>query len=242
MAGPDENSGVRPRGPAGGSGSETFSEFTYIYRNLSRHPVRYVMTVSALALCVVFFIVIASLAVGLQEELEGGLEPDEPTPDVSETPSDEGGPKSAELVSLEENVKGTVLTWLYLMAVLLFLTSGTSVAMTMHNNVKRREKEIGILKAVGLRDRDVQRLFMYEALWLCGAAFVIGALIGSTLSANVFDPQYESGAGGLFFSPARTTPVILLAALILTFTTGLAATWDPARRASLLDPVKAMAT
>ncbi len=222
-------------------GSGRFNEFTYIYQNLSRHPARYVMTVTALVLCIVFFILVASLSLGLQEELQGGLESDEPTPDTDETPVEDIGPKSDDLYDLEEDVKTTVLHWLYVMGVLLFLTSGTTVATTMLVNVKQRQKEIGILRAVGLSEGQVQKIFLYETLWLCAAGFVIGALVGTTLAANVFNAEYLVGSGGLFFAPARTPPVILVTALALTFVTGLAATWYPARKAARMDPVSAMA-
>jgi len=226
--------------PASKGRPARFSEFSYIYQNLVKYPARYVMTVSALTLCIVFFILVASLSLGLQEELEGGLEVDEPVVGSEETAQEALEPKPAKLVDLEEDVKGTILYWLYFMGVMLFMTSGTAIATTMLINVRQREREIGILRAVGLKEGQVQRIFIYETLWMCTAGFIIGTLVGATLAANVFNAQYMAGSGGVFFAPARTPPVILVTALLLTFVTGLAATWYPARKASRMDPVEAM--
>ena len=51
--------------------------------------------------------------------------------------------------------------------------------------VRERHREIGVLKAIGARDRDILRWFELEALLVGAAGGVLGALLGLGVAAAV---------------------------------------------------------
>ena len=110
-----------------------------------------------------------------------------------------------------------------------------SVANSMGMTVVERTREIGTLRAIGLRRAGVVRLFMGEAALLT----LIGCITGLLLTVAV---KYGIDAAGIsYVPPNQTSPVpllvdldiphILLTAMMMAAVGALAA-WLPARRAA----------
>jgi putative ABC transport system permease protein len=107
-----------------------------------------------------------------------------------------------------------------------------------------RVREIGILKAIGMTESEITRLFSYEAFGLG----LIGGLIGTVMGvvANLYmvnvgiDIQKVYGSD-FSFSVNKIYGVWDWKIIILAFCTGLVvsllAGWLPARRAAKVDPV-----
>ena len=120
--------------------------------------------------------------------------------------------------------------------------AGLGVASALFATVRERRREIGVLKAVGARDRDIRRMVVLEAAALGLVGGVIGALAGwgaAAAVARVVD-DYLRGEGlpGL----ALDAPAGLLAASTAGATVlAAAAGWLPARRAARLAPREAVA-
>jgi putative ABC transport system permease protein len=212
------------------------SVYSYILANIKRYKLRYGLTIFGLIVCVVFFIIIASLSIGLYEPTE----PETPTSEV--TPEDKV--ISEDVVELDSDVKKTIVNWLYLTAVLIFITAIAGVSNTMLMSMAERKREIGILKSVGLRRNQILELFFAESLTICLIAFMIGALLGLHLANNIFN--YISGLVGkdsaesLFFATMRTPPVVILAAFMIVFVVGIVAGVLPAYRAIKMEPIDAL--
>jgi predicted permease len=97
--------------------------------------------------------------------------------------------------------------------------------------VSRRTNEIGIRMALGADRTDVIRMVITDSLWLVGAGILLGIPcaygIGRALRTALFRLE-PLDAGIAIVSLAVLTSIALLAA------------WIPARRASSIDPVRAL--
>jgi putative ABC transport system permease protein len=110
-----------------------------------------------------------------------------------------------------------------------------SVANSMGMTVVERTREIGTLRAIGLRRRGVIGLFVGEAALLVMLGCILGLLLtlGVRYGINVADISYVP--------PNQTAPVPLLVDLdtariaftaLMMATVGALAAWMPARRAA----------
>jgi putative ABC transport system permease protein len=99
-------------------------------------------------------------------------------------------------------------------------------------SVHERTGEIGLLRALGVTERGVQRLFLLEAtlLAVCGGIAGVAFGFGIQVLARAFVP-------GL---PLATPAGAVVAALVMSLVVGIAAGVIPARRAAALDPVDAL--
>lgn len=113
------------------------------------------------------------------------------------------------------------------------LSVALGIASVLSVSVVQRTREIGILRAMGMRRPQVLRVFLLQGALLGLIGSLIGGLAGLGLvtAFNEFGPR-------LFFIPLP--PVLLLAASALATLTGLLSAAVPARRASGLDPVEAI--
>lgn len=107
------------------------------------------------------------------------------------------------------------------------------IASVLAVSVAQRTREIGILRAMGTRRRQMLRVFLIQGAVLGLAGSLIGALAGLALvgAFNRFGP-------GLFYIPLP--PTLVPAAMALATIAGVIAAAVPASRASRLDPVEAI--
>ena len=97
--------------------------------------------------------------------------------------------------------------------------------------VAQRRREIGIRVALGARRRHIVRLVAGEGLTLVAIGLAIGIAASLTLTRLI---------GGLLFGVAPTDPVTFAAVVLLLLGVSACATWMPARRAQLVDPVSVL--
>jgi putative ABC transport system permease protein len=98
-------------------------------------------------------------------------------------------------------------------------------------SVAERTREIGVIKALGARNRDVMTQFLTEAVIICQVGGVVGILLGM-LAGNIVSFL----VGSSFLIPWAW---IILGITVCTLV-GLAAGIYPAAKASRLDPIESL--
>jgi len=123
-------------------------------------------------------------------------------------------------------------------AAISLLVGGIGIMNTMFTSVLERTKEIGIMKAVGARNKDILSLFLIESSLLGLVGGVVGAAIGLGLAMAA-----SSAASAAF--PAINLGVsisfpLLIGAVSFSLIVGSISGILPAIRASRLSPVEAL--
>ena len=151
--------------------------------------------------------------------------------------------------SAPENLIASVRRYLHVVEIVLggigavaLGVAAIGIANAMLAAVRERRREIGVLKAIGARDRDIQRTFVVEAGTMGFAGGVIGSLLGVVLAkiVAVIVNRYLASQGLVTVSLGFPLPIVLLG---LTGSTVLALLGGvvPARRAARLPAREAVA-
>ena len=113
---------------------------------------------------------------------------------------------------------------------------------TMTIALLERTNEIGVMKIFGIRERDVQKLFMIEATAIGFLGGVSGLAMGFAFSQifNLSILFLANALGGksvnLFYYP----PWFIIAIIVFASLVGLVTGFFPSRRAARLDPLAAL--
>jgi putative ABC transport system permease protein len=126
--------------------------------------------------------------------------------------------------------------------IIALIASVFGIINTQYISVLERTREIGLMKALGMRGRSVSRLFEFEAAWIGFLGGIIGALIAVALGLAL-NPVITSalglseGTNLLIFNPVSVAIMIIILIII-----AMVAGWFPARKAAKLDPIEALRT
>ncbi|HOW38312.1 MAG TPA: FtsX-like permease family protein, partial [Bacillota bacterium] len=147
---------------------------------------------------------------------------------------------NAELItSMAKNVLDTISIVLIAFSAVSLVVSSIMIAIITYISVLERTKEIGVLRALGARKKDVSRVFNSENLLIGLAAGLVG--IGTayllTIPANLIIEHFADvpNVARLNLSDAL---ILVLVSTLLAFIAG----FIPARMASRKDPVIALRT
>ena len=127
------------------------------------------------------------------------------------------------------------------------LVAAIGIANTMTMAILERTKEIGLMKAIGAKNKDIMSIFLGEAAgigFLGGLGGVIlgwgGSALLNVVAISYFASQASNGGSSLP-SVAASTPFWLpLFALLFATVVGLLSGLYPAMRAAMLVPVTAL--
>ena len=111
------------------------------------------------------------------------------------------------------------------------LVGGIGIMNIMLANVLERRREIGLLRAIGARRRDVIAQFLREAAVICVAGALLGLLFGALLAYAI-----ATFAGW----QVAWAPVPIIVSVAFCALVGLGFGVYPARQAASLDPIAAL--
>jgi ABC-type antimicrobial peptide transport system permease subunit len=141
-----------------------------------------------------------------------------------------------------EDLLGRLRLALLGLAVVALVLACLGIANTMYTAVLERTKEIGVLKALGARRRDILQLFVAEAALIGLAGGLVGALIAIGLArlGNTLVDRLAHRVTGAGLDVFRTDLAVVVAALVLAVVLSTVSGLLPAVRAARQDPSRAL--
>ena len=121
------------------------------------------------------------------------------------------------------------------------LTSVFGIINTQYISVLERTQQIGLMKALGMRRRDVGRLFKLEAAWIgfLGGAIGSGLAVCVGIFANpLISEALNLGRTKLIIFDPISIVLVIVGLVFVSVVSGIL----PARKASKLDPIEALRT
>ena len=146
-------------------------------------------------------------------------------------------------LAVEKNMTALLLSLISLVAV--FCVMNTLLVLTV-----QKTPEIGLLKALGFRKREIMKVFLVHGMIQCGAGIVLGLLASWAVLANLQGlvewlakmglEVFPASVYGLAAIPHRLVVSDVFWVVALVFVFGLLASFVPALCAAAKDPVKAL--
>jgi ABC-type antimicrobial peptide transport system permease subunit len=148
-----------------------------------------------------------------------------------------------ELVSISTGPRRYSMVLLTGLSLLAAALAAIGLYGVMAFTVAQRTKELGVRLALGATPGEVQRMVMGQGmrLALIGVGFGLVAAVALTNLLKALDNQAAVGATDkLLFNVSAQDPLTFIAIPLLLLAVTLLASWVPARRATMLDPVEAL--
>jgi macrolide transport system ATP-binding/permease protein len=141
-----------------------------------------------------------------------------------------------------EDVLGKMRIALLGLALVALLLACLGIANTMYSAVLERTKEIGVLKALGARRRDVLLIFVAEAAVIGLAGGLVGILVAVALGrlGNAVVDRLTQSVTSSQFDVFRTDFGVVAASLVLAVVLSTVSGLLPALRGARQDPVRAL--
>jgi putative ABC transport system permease protein len=144
---------------------------------------------------------------------------------------------SKQMQETRNEMMGTMNTFLLAIAAVSLLVGAVGVANTMFTSVLEKTKEIGIMKAIGARNKDIMLIFLMNAALIGLVGGVLGIIGGTILSG--FLPSLL-GSSTFIRSSSIVSWNSVFIALSMSVLIGMIAGAIPAYKASKLKPVDAL--
>ena len=165
-------------------------------------------------------------AATVQSDLESALARAYPTVEVQ---------NQEQLKENQESQVNALLLLVYALLSLAVIVSLFGIVNTLALSIHERTRELGMLRAVGMSRRQVRTMVRYEAVITALIGAILGMVLGVLMAALVSRPLADEG---FTLSYPVATLILLLA---LAGLAGVVAAIGPARRASRIDVLRALA-
>jgi len=149
---------------------------------------------------------------------------------------------STAVLSLLTSIFSILQLFLGGIAAISLLVAGIGIMNIMIVSLIERTREIGILKALGMKSRTVLTIFLGESVIIGLIGAIVGIILGWALAevtARILGSGIFGGGGGFQIVPLLT-PEVILGALAFGIGVSVIFALYPAWRASKLKPVEAL--
>ncbi len=142
-----------------------------------------------------------------------------------------------QILNQAKQVLGIISFILIAIASISLIVSAVGIMNTMYMAVTERIREIGLLKAIGAKNRDIMLLFLIEAGLIGLIGGIIGTIVGISLALLI--EKIALSFGYTLFKAVINVPAIL-GVVGFSFLVGVISGVAPAISAAKLDPVEAL--
>jgi putative ABC transport system permease protein len=142
----------------------------------------------------------------------------------------------AQFEQSQQHTVNQELGLVYVLLALAIVVALIGIVNTLILSVFERTRELGLLRAVGMKRRQVRAMIRSEAVIIALFGAIIGIIIGTALGVAFAASLNQQGITEIAIPYANLIGFVVLAALL-----GLAAASWPARRAAKLDVLAAIA-
>ncbi|VVB81561.1 MacB-like periplasmic core domain protein [uncultured archaeon] len=138
------------------------------------------------------------------------------------------------------SISSTLTLFLGAIAAVSLLVGAIGITNTMFTSVLEKTKEIGIMKAIGAKNRDILMIFMLNAALVGAVGGLLGIALGTLTSKLLPLIGLRLMGGGPGGMTTAVTPQLVILAFAVAVGIGIIAGAIPAYRASKLKPVDAL--
>ena len=122
-------------------------------------------------------------------------------------------------------------------AAISLIVGGLGIMNSMYSSVLERTREIGIMKALGARNRDVLLLFLIESGFMGLVGGTLGILLGLAISFGLAGAINQFGIVRITLTLSQN---LIIFSLLFSFVLGMISGILPAYQASKMKPVDAL--
>ncbi len=144
---------------------------------------------------------------------------------------------SVQLIEQISSLLGVVQIVLVGIAAISLVVGGIGIMNSMYTSVLERTKEIGLMKAIGARNKDIMFFFILEAGLVGAIGGMAGTLLGSIIAIGV---DVAAKAAGYNILSIAITPQLVLFGIGFAAMTGAISGAFPAKEASKMQPTDAL--
>ncbi len=137
-----------------------------------------------------------------------------------------------QMVNAEMQILGKVENLMFMVTAIALMASVMGVMTTMTTSVVERQKEIGMMKAIGAENRSIAALFYSEAVLIGIVGGAIGYIVAIVLAQFI--------GASVFNSPISPNPIVFLYVLGISIGVALLASVFPVRRAIFIEPARVL--
>lgn len=160
------------------------------------------------------------------------------TSSIKQAAKDKGfaGSMQEQMTEMFDSILSVLTYVLTAIAAVSLLVSAIMILVVLNISVVERTQEIGVMKALGARHKDIRRIFSSEAFLLGLASGIVGIALTWLLAQGINSFTQSAFKAAV----VSLTPQYALTGLIISIVISMIAGILPANHASKLDPVEAL--